>query len=251
MVLRERRLSSRRCRIRVQTAHVRPRISLPIRHIPAARHNGPGLRRPAGVHRADCCFASARHHSRSVSSTRAVQLHVVGRVLDSTDKPVPGARITQWDTANTTMTDAIGTFEMTARVTPQDRWFWVTVEKPGFETSELARDVDTAANTSLRLHQIRTIVQRVNRFKVWSAQTIRLADTTGATSAAASASAHRVRNVDAELSSDRAELGVATCGPGRISAASRATNFSAGQGWVGSDNRRQHRGYRWPRHSGA
>jgi hypothetical protein len=84
-------------------------------------------------------------------------LRIAGRVVDTTNNPVPGARVTQWDTANTTMTDANGAFEMTASVTPQDRSFWVTVEKPGFETSELARNIDTAANTSLRLHQIRTI----------------------------------------------------------------------------------------------
>jgi Carboxypeptidase regulatory-like domain len=90
--------------------------------------------------------------------TRAVQpLRVAGRVLDTTDRPVPSARVTQWDTANTTTTDASGMFEMTASVTPQDRSFWVTVEKPGFETSEQARNIDTAANASLRLHQVRAI----------------------------------------------------------------------------------------------
>ena len=90
--------------------------------------------------------------------TRVIQpLRIAGRVLDTTDKPVASARVTQWDTANTTTTDANGAFEMTASVTPQDRSFWVTVEKPGFETSELARSVDTAANASLRLHQVRTI----------------------------------------------------------------------------------------------
>ena len=46
---------------------------------------------------------------------------------------------------------------MTASVTSQDRSFWVTVDKPGFETSELASSVDAAANASLRLHQVRTI----------------------------------------------------------------------------------------------
>ena len=84
-------------------------------------------------------------------------LRVAGRVLDTTDKPVPGARVTQWDTSNTTATDANGAFEMTASVTPQDRLFWVTVEKPGFETSEQARDIHTAANASLRLHEVSTM----------------------------------------------------------------------------------------------
>jgi len=84
-------------------------------------------------------------------------LRVAGRVLDTTDKPVPGAKVTQWDTGNTATTDANGAFEMTASVTPQDRLFWVTVEKPGFETSEQARDIHTAANASLRLHEVTTI----------------------------------------------------------------------------------------------
>jgi hypothetical protein len=65
--------------------------------------------------------------------------------------------LTQWDTANTAITDANGAFDMAATITAQDRSFWTTVEKPGFETSELARSVDTAANTSLRFHQISTI----------------------------------------------------------------------------------------------
>jgi carboxypeptidase family protein len=84
-------------------------------------------------------------------------LHVVGRIVDSTNNPVTGARVTQWDTSNTTVSDASGAFEMTAVITAQDRTFWVTVEKPGFESSELNRSVDAATNTSLRLHQIRNI----------------------------------------------------------------------------------------------
>jgi Carboxypeptidase regulatory-like domain len=90
-----------------------------------------------------------------VPPTRVVQpLRIVGRVLDTANTPVSGARVTQWDTANSATTDAKGAFEMTASVTPQDRTFWVTVEKPGFETSELARSIEAAANASLRLHQI-------------------------------------------------------------------------------------------------
>jgi hypothetical protein len=84
-------------------------------------------------------------------------LRIAGRVVDATDAPVPSARVTQWDTANTATTDANGAFEMTASVHPLDRLFWVTVEKPGFETSEQARDIHTAANASLRVHQVRTI----------------------------------------------------------------------------------------------
>lgn len=85
------------------------------------------------------------------------QLRIAGRVIDTADAPVAGARITQWDTANTTTTDASGAFEMTGSATPQDRSFWVTVEKSGFETSELARNIDTASSASLRIHKVRTI----------------------------------------------------------------------------------------------
>jgi len=85
------------------------------------------------------------NNSTALPPTRALQpLHIAGRVLDATNAPVPSARVTQWDTANTTTTDANGAFEMTASVTPQDRQFWVSVEKPGFETSEPERDIQTA-----------------------------------------------------------------------------------------------------------
>lgn len=98
------------------------------------------------------------NNSSAPPPTRVFEpLHIAGRVLDATDAPVPSARVTQWDTATSTTTDANGAFEMTASVNPQDRQFWVTVEKPGFETSEQARDIHTAASASLRLHQIRTI----------------------------------------------------------------------------------------------
>ena len=98
------------------------------------------------------------NNSTAPPPTRVLQaLRIAGRVLDATNAPVPSARVTQWDTANTTTTDTNGAFEMTASVTPQDRQFWVTVEKAGFETSEQARDIQTAASASLRLHQVRTI----------------------------------------------------------------------------------------------
>jgi Carboxypeptidase regulatory-like domain len=145
-------------------------------------------------------------------STRAVQLHIVGRVLDSTDKPVPGARITQWDTANTTTTDASGTFEMTGRVTPQDRWFWVTVEKPGFETSELARDVAAAANTSLRLHQIRTIGAGESIQGVVSADDPACGYHWGYVCRRVRVSAPASGTLIAEITADGADLGVAPAG---------------------------------------
>jgi hypothetical protein len=93
----------------------------------------------------------------SATTPQRQPLQVVGRVANSVNNPVAGAKVTQWDTANTTISDASGAFDLTATVTAQDRSFWVTVEKPGFETSELNRSVDTAANTPLRLHEIRNI----------------------------------------------------------------------------------------------
>jgi hypothetical protein len=92
-----------------------------------------------------------------ITTPQRQPLHVGGRVVDSANNPVPGARVTQWDSSNTTITDANGAFDVTATITAQDRSFWVTVEKSGFETSELNRSVDTAANTSLRLHEIRNL----------------------------------------------------------------------------------------------
>jgi hypothetical protein len=94
----------------------------------------------------------------SATSPQLDALHVVGLVVDSANSPVAGARVTPWsDPTHTQISDARGTFDMTVPVTAQDRWFWITVEKAGYETSELARNVDTAATTSLRLHQIRSI----------------------------------------------------------------------------------------------
>lgn len=85
-------------------------------------------------------------------------VHVVGRVIDGVNNPVAGARVTRWDSlTETTISDAEGVFEMTLALKAQDRSFWVTIEKAGYETSELNRSVDTAATTSLRLHQIRRI----------------------------------------------------------------------------------------------
>ena len=91
-----------------------------------------------------------------VVSTPAPQLqplHITGRVVDSSDKGVPDATITQWDRPNTATSGPDGRFEMDLAVKPNDRWFWVTVEKPGYERSELAREVSGADVTSLRLHQ--------------------------------------------------------------------------------------------------
>ena len=94
----------------------------------------------------------------SAATPQLEPLHVVGLVVDSANSPVAGARVTPWsDPTHTQISDARGTFDMTVPVTPQDRSFWITVEKAGYETSELARNVDTAAATSLRLHLIRSI----------------------------------------------------------------------------------------------
>ena len=85
-------------------------------------------------------------------------VRVLGRVIDDVNNPVAGARVTRWDSlTETTISDADGAFEMTLALKAQDRSFWVTVEKAGYETSELNRSVDTAATTSLRLHQSRSI----------------------------------------------------------------------------------------------
>jgi hypothetical protein len=85
-------------------------------------------------------------------------LHVVGLVVDGANSPVAGASLTSWSNpTDTRISDPSGAFDMTVPVKAQDRWFWITVEKAGHETSELVRSVDTAATTSLRLHQIRSI----------------------------------------------------------------------------------------------
>ena len=85
-------------------------------------------------------------------------LHVVGRVLDGANGSVAGARLTPWDQPSYSgVSGADGTFELTVPIKAQDRTFWITVEKAGYETSELARSVDGAASTLLRLHEIRRI----------------------------------------------------------------------------------------------
>ncbi len=85
-------------------------------------------------------------------------VHVDGRVIDGAGNPVAGAKVTRWDSmTETTISDAHGGFDMALAMSARDRSFWVTVEKAGYETSELNRSVDTAATTSLRLHQIESI----------------------------------------------------------------------------------------------
>jgi hypothetical protein len=85
------------------------------------------------------------------------ELHVIGRVVDDTDRPVAGANVTQWDSTRTTVSDSNGAFDLVIAVDARARSFWVTVEKAGFETSELARDIDAAGGTALRLHRIQSI----------------------------------------------------------------------------------------------
>ena len=84
-------------------------------------------------------------------------LRVTGRIIDSAGSPVAGANVTQWDTTNRVASDSDGAFDITLAVSAQDRSFWLTVEKVGFETSELNRSIEGAGKTSLRLHEIRTI----------------------------------------------------------------------------------------------
>jgi hypothetical protein len=85
-------------------------------------------------------------------------LRVLGRVVDGAGNPVAGARVTVWDQPTATASsDLMGAFDLMAPIKEGDRGFWITVEKAGYETSELVRSVDTAETTSLRLHQIRSI----------------------------------------------------------------------------------------------
>jgi len=147
-------------------------------------------------------------------ATRAIQsLRITGRVLDTRDTPVPSARVTQWDTANTTTTDANGGFEMIASVTPQDRSFWVTVEKPGFETSEQARDIHTAANTSLRLHQIQTIAAGESMQDVVGADDSACGYHWGFVCRRVRVHAPAAGTLIVEMASDAVGLGVAVAGP--------------------------------------
>jgi len=147
-------------------------------------------------------------------ATRAIQsLRITGRVLDTRDTPVPSARVTQWDTANTTTTDANGAFEMTASVTPQDRSFWVTVEKPGFETSEQARDIHTAANASLRLHQVRTITAGESMQDVVGADDSACGYHWGFVCRRVRVHAPAAGTLIVEMASDAVGLGVAVAGP--------------------------------------
>jgi hypothetical protein len=85
------------------------------------------------------------------------EVHVIGRVVDDTGSPVAGAKVTQWDSTRTTISDSNGAFDLLVAVDARARSFWVTVEKAGFETSELARDIDAAGGTALRLHRIQSI----------------------------------------------------------------------------------------------
>jgi len=153
-------------------------------------------------------------NSTTPPPTRVLQpLRIAGRVLDATDAPVPSARVTQWDTANTTTTDANGAFEMTASVTPQDRSFWVTVEKPGFETSEQARDIHTAANASLRLHQVRTITAGESMQDVVGADDSACGYHWGFVCRRVRVHAPAAGTLIVDIASDAVGLGVAVAGP--------------------------------------
>jgi hypothetical protein len=163
---------------------------------------------------APTAIAAPVDNSAPAPPTRVVQpLRITGRVLDTTDTPVPSARVTQWDTANTTMTDANGAFEMTASVTPQDRSFWVTVEKPGFETSEQARDIHTAANASLRLHQLRTIAAGESMQDVVGADDSACGYHWGFVCRRVHVHAPAAGTLIVEIASDAVGLGVAVAGP--------------------------------------
>jgi len=140
-------------------------------------------------------------------------LRIAGRVVDTANIPVAGARVTQWDTANTTTTDATGAFEMNASVTPQDRSFWVTVDKPGFETSEQARNIDTASNASLRLHQIRSITAGESIQGVVTADDSACGYHWGFVCRRVRVSSPASGTLIVEIASDSSGLGVAIAGP--------------------------------------
>jgi hypothetical protein len=65
--------------------------------------------------------------------------------------------VTQWDSTRTTVSDGSGAFDLAISVDEKAESVWVTVEKAGFETSELARDVRLVNGTTLRLHEIQHI----------------------------------------------------------------------------------------------
>jgi Carboxypeptidase regulatory-like domain len=147
-------------------------------------------------------------------AARVIQpLRIAGRVLDDANTPVSGARVTQWDTANTATTDASGAFEMTASVTPQDRSFWVTVEKPGFETSELARNIDAAPSASLRLHQVRTMTAGESIQGVVNADDSACGYHWGFVCRRVRVNSPASGTLIVELASDSSGLGVAIAGP--------------------------------------
>jgi len=99
------------------------------------------------------------------ASAISTRLRVAGRVVDGADNRVVGAKVTRWDSAESAITDASGAFDMILAMQSRDRSFWVTVEKAGYETSELNRSIDTADATSLRIHQI----QRIAAGESWQA----------------------------------------------------------------------------------
>jgi hypothetical protein len=85
-------------------------------------------------------------------------MHVVGRVVDDAGNPVGGAKLTGWDQPTATATsDTAGAFDLSMMVKEQDRSFWFTAEKSGYETSELNRSVDGSAATAVRLHPIQRL----------------------------------------------------------------------------------------------
>lgn len=96
--------------------------------------------------------------SAPTPSREVQELHVIGRVVDDMGSAVAGAKVTQWDTTRTTFSDSNGAVDLTVAVEANAKSFWVTVEKAGFETSELTRDIDAAGGTSLRLRRIQSIV---------------------------------------------------------------------------------------------
>lgn len=99
-----------------------------------------------------------------ISSSAAVSaprepLHVRGVVVDRDNQPVAGARVTPWtQPADAAVSDARGAFDLVVPVAEGERSYWVTVDAPGYETSELIRSVEVAEGVTLRLHRVQSVI---------------------------------------------------------------------------------------------
>jgi hypothetical protein len=89
--------------------------------------------------------------------TQLQPLHLVGFVVDGANNPVADATLTFWSSPRLVVrSSANGAYDATVLVRPPGRSTYVTVDKPGYEESDLPMEGDPAAISShdLRLHQI-------------------------------------------------------------------------------------------------